>query len=77
MGKPQSVGQYARSGNGLGVVVSSTGPGAALTVSPLREAFNSCSPVLGISSNIHSWLIGKGTGTLHEMRSLLTTIPSV
>ena len=58
---------YARSGKGLGIVLSSTGPGASLTVSPLQEAYYSCSPVLSMTSNIPVDDIGKGKGTLHEL----------
>ena len=60
---------YARSGKGLGVVISSTGPGASLTVSPLLEAYYSCSPVLSMTSNIPVNFIGQGKGTLHEFNS--------
>ena len=60
---------YARSGKGLGVVISSTGPGASLTVSPLLEAYYSCSPVLSMTSNIPVDFIGQGKGTLHEFNS--------
>ncbi|MCP4757003.1 MAG: thiamine pyrophosphate-binding protein, partial [Proteobacteria bacterium] len=49
---------YARTGNGVGVVITSTGPGAAYSISPLMEAWWSCSPVLMITSNIASNQIG-------------------
>ena len=57
---------YSRSGKGLGVIISSTGPGASLTASPLLEAYYSCSPVLSMTSNIPVHYIGQGKGTLHE-----------
>jgi len=60
---------YARSGRKLGVVVTSTGPGATYTVSPLQEAFYSCSPVLMLTSNIPTDYIGKGRGFLHELNN--------
>ncbi len=58
---------YARASGGLGVIVSSTGPGAGFTVSALQEAWGSCSPVLMITTNIDTAKIGKGLGVLHEL----------
>jgi acetolactate synthase-1/2/3 large subunit len=60
---------YARAGQGVGVVVTSTGPGAGYMVSPLIEAFWSSSPVLAVASNIKSSKIGRGIGTLHEFEN--------
>ena len=57
---------YARSGKGVGVVITSTGPGAAYAISPLMEAWYSCSPVMVITSNIASDQISQGLGALHE-----------
>ena len=58
---------YARASGGLGVIVSSTGPGAGFTVSALQEAWGSCSPVLMITTNIDAAKIGQGLGVLHEL----------
>ena len=58
---------YARASGGLGVIVSSTGPGAGFTVSALQEAWGSCAPVLMITTNIEAAKIGKGLGVLHEL----------
>ncbi len=58
---------YARASGGLGVIISSTGPGAGFTVSALQEAWGSCSPVLMITTNIDAAKIGKGLGVLHEL----------
>ena len=58
---------YARASGGLGVVVSSTGPGAGFTVSALQEAWGSCAPVLMMTTNIEAAKIGKGLGVLHEL----------
>ncbi|MEE8541156.1 MAG: thiamine pyrophosphate-binding protein [Desulfobacterales bacterium] len=58
---------YARSTQGLGVVIASTGPGVGYVVAPLMEAWHSSSPVLVITSNISSNKIGKGQGKLHEL----------
>lgn len=68
---------YARASGGLGVIISSTGPGAGFTVSALQEAWGSCSPVLMITTNIDAAKIGKGLGVLHEFEeqtSLFCTI---
>src|SRR5215510_5675896 len=58
---------YARASGGLGVIISSTGPGAGFTISALQEAWGSCSPVLMITTNIDAAKIGKGLGALHEL----------
>lgn len=58
---------YARASGELGVIVSSTGPGAGFTVSALQEAWGSCSPVLMITTNIDAAKISKGLGVLHEL----------
>jgi len=58
---------YARCAKGVGVVVTSTGPGAAYGISPLTEAFYSCSPVLTITTNARTNQIGRGLGVLHEL----------
>jgi thiamine pyrophosphate-dependent acetolactate synthase large subunit-like protein len=60
---------HARSGKGVGVVIASTGPGATYTISPLMEAWYSCSPVIVITSNIASDQIGRGLGALHELNN--------
>lgn len=57
---------YARSGQGVGVVMASTGPGVAYTLSPLIEAFYACSPVLVLTSNLRQSQIDQGYGVLHE-----------
>ena len=68
---------YARASGGVGVIISSTGPGAGFTLSALQEAWGSCSPMLMITSNIDAAKIGKGLGVLHELEeqtSLFRTI---
>lgn len=59
---------YARSGKGAGVVISSTGPGACYMAPALVEAWGSSSPVLAVTTNIGVDQIGRGTGTLHELK---------
>jgi acetolactate synthase-1/2/3 large subunit len=58
---------YARASGGVGVIISSTGPGAGFTISALQEAWGSCSPVLMLTTNIDAAKIGKGLGALHEL----------
>jgi acetolactate synthase-1/2/3 large subunit len=58
---------YARVGGRLGVIISSTGPGAGFTLSSMQEAWGSCSPVLMITTDIDAAKIGKGLGVLHEL----------
>ena len=58
---------YARAGKGVGVVITSTGPGAGYMAAPLVEAWGSSSPVLAVTTNIATDRIGRGTGTLHEL----------
>ena len=58
---------YARAGNKLGVVITSTGPGAAYALPALHEAFGCCSSVLMITTNLPVSQIGKGEGALHEL----------
>lgn len=68
---------YARASGRLGVIVSSTGPGAGFTLSSLQEAWGSCSPVLMITTDIDAAKIGKGLGVLHELEeqgSLFRTV---
>jgi acetolactate synthase-1/2/3 large subunit len=49
-------------------LVLSTGPGALNSLTALMEAASSHLPVVAISSQIPSDLIGKGRGFLHELR---------
>lgn len=59
---------YARESGTPGVVITSTGPGAGYAVPALQEAYGSSSPVLMITTNIAASKIGKGLGTLHEVK---------
>jgi acetolactate synthase-1/2/3 large subunit len=68
---------YARANGGVGVVITSTGPGAGYTVSPLLEAWGSCSPVLAITTNVGTDKIGCGLGALHELEDQDTLFKKV
>jgi len=59
---------YARSTGQVGVCLTTTGPGAANTMTAMAEAYSSSSPVLQICTQIHSSLIDKGKGALHETK---------
>jgi len=62
---------YARSTGRVGVCLTTTGPGAANTMSAMGEAYSSSSPVLEICTQIRSSLLEKGKGVLHETRDQL------
>lgn len=57
---------YARSSGRLAPLLLSTGPGALNSLTAIMEAASSHVPVLAISSQIPSDLIGRGWGYLHE-----------
>ena len=58
---------YARSSGRPGVVLLSTGPGALNSLTAVMEAASSHVPLVLISSQIPSDLIGRGRGFLHEL----------
>ncbi len=57
---------YARTTGELGVGLTSTGPGAGNAVTGLLEAFDANSPVLMITGQIPTRLLGRRRGSLHE-----------
>lgn len=58
---------YARAGGRLGLVVTSTGPGAANACAPLVEARFAGAPVLHITGQVPTRFIGRDCGTTHEV----------
>jgi len=58
---------YARTRQGLGIILTSTGPGLGYAVPAIQEAWGSCSPVLLITTNIPVTKIGQELGSLHEL----------
>ncbi len=68
---------YARTHGGLGVVFSSTGPGAANAVPGLVEAGFAASPVLHITGQTGTKFIGRGMGTAHEVPDQIGMLRSV
>ena len=57
---------YARAGGEVGVCLSTTGPAALNTLTPLGTAFSDSSRVLCVASQIQSNFLGRGKGLLHE-----------
>ncbi len=66
---------YARATGGIGVVLTTSGPGALNAITPLATAYADFSPVLCISSQIESRYVHDGPspfrGILHEMKDQL------
>ena len=68
---------YARASGKPGVVITSTGPGAADSMGSLGEAYHSGSPVLEITTNIEKDLIDSRRGVTHEPKDQLAMFRSV
>jgi acetolactate synthase I/II/III large subunit len=68
---------YARVSGRLGVVITSTGPGAANAMGALLEARVSASPVLHITGQIDSRFLGQGRGFIHEVPDQAAMLKSV
>ena len=68
---------YARATGRVGVCLTTTGPGAANTVAAVAEAYTSSSPVLHITTQISSPLLGLGRGALHEVEDQLGWFRSI
>ena len=66
MGGGHMADAYARASGGLGVLFSSTGPGAANAVSALVEARFAGSPVLHITGQTATRFQGRNTGAVHD-----------
>ncbi|MEM7422767.1 MAG: thiamine pyrophosphate-binding protein [Pseudomonadota bacterium] len=58
---------YARASGRLGVVITSTGPGAANAVSGLIEARFASTPLLHITGQSRTPHLGRGMGTTHDV----------
>jgi acetolactate synthase I/II/III large subunit len=67
MGGGHMADAYARVTGGLGVVITSTGPGAANTVSALVEARFAGSPLLHITGQTATRFLGRDTGAVHDV----------
>jgi len=67
----------ARAGDTLGVVITSTGPGAANACGALVEARFAATPLLHITGQNRSAVIGRGIGPAHDVedqRGMLATV---
>lgn len=77
MGAAHMADGYARAGGRLGVVFSSTGPGAANTVPGLVEARFASSPVLHVTGAGMTKFAGRDVGTVHEIPDQIGMLRSV
>ena len=68
---------FARASGRLGVIVSSTGPGAANAVPGLVEARFAGTPVLHITGQSPQAVLGKGMGAVHDVPDQLGMLKSV
>src|SRR5580698_8473710 len=68
---------YARVSQGLGVIFSSTGPGAANTIGGLIEARFAGSPVLHITGQTSTKFVDRALGTVHDPYNQLAMMGSV
>jgi acetolactate synthase I/II/III large subunit len=68
---------YARSCGRPAPLLLSTGPGALNSLTALMEAASSHVPVVAISSQIPSALVGRGRGYLHELPDQLASFAPV
>ncbi len=77
MGAAHMADGYARRSGKLGVVISSTGPGAANAVSGLLEASFAGTPLLHITGQVPRKFLGKDTGATHNVPDQLGMLQSV
>ncbi|MBI3977376.1 MAG: thiamine pyrophosphate-binding protein [Chloroflexi bacterium] len=68
---------YARVGGRTGVALLVGGPGATNAMTALGEAYADSSPVLAVTSQIPSALIGQERGVIHELKNHLAALSSV
>ncbi len=68
---------YARAGGHPAPLFLSTGPGALNSLTALMEAASSHVPVVAVSSQIPSHLIGRGRGYLHELPDQLASFAPI
>ena len=68
---------YSRSSKNIGIVLTSTGPGAANSMHAMGEAYHSCSRILQNTTNIETEFLGLRKGLLHEPIDQLKMFDSV
>lgn len=77
MGAGHMADGFARVTGTLGVLITSTGPGAANAASALVEAGFAGSPVLHITGQSITKLLGRGQGAVHDVRDQLGMLKSI
>ncbi len=68
---------YARATGKPGVLITSTGPGAADSVGAMGEAYFSGSPLLEITTNVEREFLGQGKLSTHETKDQLKMFEAV
>ena len=68
---------YARASGRPGVLITSTGPGAADSMGAMGEAYHSGSPVLQITTNVEVEFLNSNKGVTHEPKDQLGMFRSV
>jgi acetolactate synthase-1/2/3 large subunit len=68
---------HARATGSLGLLISSTGPGAANAVAGLVEARAAGTPLLHLTGQVSTALIERGTGTTHDVPDQLGMLRAV
>ena len=68
---------YSRSTGKPGILITSTGPGAADSVGAMGEAYFSGSPLLQITTNVEQEFIGSGKLATHETKNQLGMFEAV
>ncbi len=77
MGAGHMADGYARAKNGLGVVFTSTGPGAANVAGAIVEARISGSALLHFTGQTATENIDKNQGTVHDVPNQLDMLSSI
>jgi acetolactate synthase-1/2/3 large subunit len=68
---------YARAGGGIAAALVVPGPGLLNAAAGIGTAYSASSPMLVVSGQINSDLIGKDVGVLHEVRDQLSTVAPI
>ena len=68
---------YARAGGGIAAALVVPGPGLLNAASGIGTAYSASSPMMVVSGQINSDLIGKDVGVLHEVRDQLSTVATI
>ena len=68
---------YARATGKPGILITSTGPGAADSVGAIGEAYFSGSPILEITTNVEQEFVGSGKLATHETKDQLGMFQAV